>query len=144
IYVLVGLADGAPLKGAKRNWLLVIALVVGAALGVQARCVGMPGQVFWAYGSIELPYCTAFPTWRTYIDFPNTFITPLTNAGVLMVFVFCRRRDAELVAALGTARTAQVETRRQRIESEIEAMRSRVDPDALLDTLRAIRSRYEA
>jgi hypothetical protein len=64
-------------------------------------------------------------------------------SGVIMIFLFSRRRDAELVAALHAARTTQVESRRQRIESEIEAMRSRVDPDGLLSTLRTIRARYE-
>ena len=44
---------------------------------------------------------------------------------------------------LTATRTAQVETRRQRVESEIEAMRSRMDPDGLMATLRAIRARYD-
>jgi hypothetical protein len=44
---------------------------------------------------------------------------------------------------LHNARATELETRRQRIESEIEAMQSRVDPDKLLETLRAIRARYE-
>jgi hypothetical protein len=38
----------------------------------------------------------------------------------------------------------ELESQRQRIESEIEAMQSRVDPDKLLDTLRGVRARYEA
>jgi hypothetical protein len=119
------------------------ALVAGVLLAVQVRCAAMPNQIVYVYGSITMAYCTAFPTWRTYLDFPNTLMSPLTIAGVVMIFIFSRRRDAELVAALHAARTAQVETRRQRIESEIEAMRSRVDPDGLRDTLREIRTRYE-
>jgi hypothetical protein len=104
----------------------------------------MPSQHFYVYSSVYMPYCAAFPTWRTYFDFPATFITPMTIAGAVMIFIFTRRRDAELVAALHAARTTQVEARRQRIESEIEAMRSRVDPDGLVETLRSIRARYEA
>jgi hypothetical protein len=144
VYLVVALADGLPLRGARRNAVLVGALVAGVLLAVQVRCAAMPSQLLYVYGSIQMPYCTAFPTWRTYFDFPNTFISPLTIAGAVMIFVFSRRRDAELVAALHAARTTQVEARRQRIESEIEAMRSRIDPDGLLETLRAIRSRYEA
>ena len=62
---------------------------------------------------------------------------------MVMVCVLTMRRDRELVRTLHAARAAQLETRRQWIESEIEAMQSRVDPDKLLETLRFIRSRYE-
>ena len=144
IYLTVAIADALPVRGAQRRWVLVAALIVGVLLGVQVRCGAMPEQIVYVYGSITMPYCTAFPTWRTYVEFPATVITPLLNAGVVMIFIFSRRRDQELVAALHAARSTQVEARRQRIESEIEAMRSRVDPDGLLDTLRAIRTRYES
>jgi len=143
IYVTVALADSVPVRDARRRVLLAAALVAGVLLAVQVRCAAMPDQLIYVYGSTHLPYCTAFPTWRTYLDFPNTFITPLTIAGVVMIFLFGRRRDAELVAALHVAAAVQIESRRQKIESEIEAMRSRVDPDRLLETLRAIRGRYE-
>ena len=60
-----------------------------------------------------------------------------------MVFVFTRRRDRELVASLHQVQAGELEARRQRVEAEIAAMHSRVDPDRLLDTLRAVRARYE-
>ncbi len=61
-----------------------------------------------------------------------------------MIFIFMRRRDAELVATLHRVRANELEDRRQRIESEIAAMHSRVDPDELQATLRSIRAGYEA
>jgi len=144
IFVVVSLADALPLRGSRRRWALAAALALGLLLAVQTRCAVMPNELLYIYGSTQQPFCSTWPTWRTYFDFPNTWITPLTTAAVAMVFVFGRRRDNELVAALHAASAAQIESRRQRIESEIAAMRSRVDPDKLLDTLRAIRTRYEA
>jgi hypothetical protein len=143
IYVLVALADSVPLQGARRNVLLAVALVGGAALAVQVRCAVIPDQLIYVYGSLKVPYCAAFPTWQTYFDAPNSYITPLTISAVVMVFLFGLRRDARLRAAIDAAAAAQIESRRQKIESEIDAMHSRVDPDRLLETLRAIRARYE-
>ena len=111
---------------------------------MQVRCLAMPDQLVYVYGSIKLPFCATFPTWRAYTDFPNAWLTPLTTAGVVMAFVFALRRDAELRGALNAASAAQIEARRQFVESEIEAVRSRVDPDRLREELRAIRDRYEA
>jgi hypothetical protein len=144
IYLAVAVADGMPLRGRSRTAALVAAPVLGVLLAVQLRCYAMPEQLVYVYGSIKLPFCTTFPTWRAYVDFPNAWITPLTTASVVMAFVFALRRDAELVGALNAASAAQVESRRQFVESEIEAVRSRVDPDRLRETLRGIRDRYEA
>jgi hypothetical protein len=143
IYVMVALADSVPLTGMRRKVLLAVALVAGALLAVQVRCAAMPDQLIYVYGSLQVPYCTAFPTWQTYLDAPNSYIPPLTISGVVMIFLFGRRRDAQLRAALNAAAAAQIESRRQRIESEIDAMHARVDPDRLLETLRGIRERYE-
>jgi hypothetical protein len=104
----------------------------------------MPSVTYYVYESKQLPYCTTFPTWRTYIDFPGTLITPIVIGGMVMIWVFSRRRDAELIEALHKVRAAEIETRRQRIESEMQAMQSRVDPDGLLEKLRAIRACYDA
>ena len=144
IYLSVALADALPASGKRKYWLLFGALVVGTLLAVQVRCAAMPSQLLYVYSSVYMPYCSTFPTWRTYFDFPGTFLTPMTISSVVLVFLLARRRDTELVAALHEARSAQVEARRQRVESEIEAMRSRMDPDGLMATLRAIRQRYEA
>jgi len=141
-YFLVALVDGTPLRGTRRRIALTLALVAGMALAVQGRCA-WANQMFYAYEATVLPYCTALPTWRTYVDFPSSWISALTIAGMVMICVFVRRRDTELVAALHGARAIELESRRQRIESEIEAMQSRVDPDRLRETLRSIRSRYE-
>ena len=143
IYLMVALADGLPLTGSRRVAALAGALVVGVMLAVQVRCAVLPNQMLYVYGSTQLPFCSAFPTWRTYVDFPNTWISPLTTAAVVMVFIFGRRRDRALSAALHAASSAQIESRRQRIESEIAAMHSRVDPDELLGSLRSIRAHYE-
>jgi hypothetical protein len=141
-YFLVALVDGTPLRGVPRRVALTLALAAGIALAVQARCA-WANQVFYVYEGTLLPYCTAFPTWRTYVDFPSAWISALTVAGMVMICVFVRRRDTELVAALHGARATELESRRQRIESDIEAMQSRVDPDRLLETMRTIRARYE-
>lgn len=142
-YVLVALADGLPLHGTRRNVVLGAALVLGILLAVQVRCAVRPNDMFYVYGTTMSHYCTSFPTWRTYIDFPASWITPLTIGAMVMIFVFGHRRDAALVAALYQVRSAQIESRRQRIESDLEAVQSRVDPDALFDKLGAIRARYE-
>jgi hypothetical protein len=143
-YVLVGLADGLQLSGSRRRIALGVALVAGFLLAVQVRCGVSRDQMFYVYDGVILPYCTAFPTWRTYIDFPAAWITPLATGAVVTIFIFTRRRDAELVEQLHHAHAGEIESRRQRIESEIEAMHSRVDPDKLLATLRAVQARYAA
>jgi signal transduction histidine kinase len=142
MYLLVTLADGLPLAGRPRLAAIVTALVAGALLAVQARCALIPMQMMYIY-STPFPYCTSFPTWRTYLEVPSTVLGPLTIAALVAVFVFSRRRDRELAAALHAAREAQIEARRNRIESEIEAMHARVDPDRLIETLRSVRDRYE-
>ena len=37
----------------------------------------------------------------------------------------------------------ELDSRRQRVESEIDTMRARVDPDRLVATLRSVRAKYE-
>jgi hypothetical protein len=143
-YLLVGLADGLQLHGARRRFAIGAALVVGILLAVQVRCGVSRDQMFYVYDGVVLPYCTTFPTWRTYIDFPAAWISPLAIGSIVTIFVFTRRRDSELVAQLHRVHAGELESQRQRIESEIEAMQSRVDPDKLLDTLRGVRGRYEA
>jgi hypothetical protein len=142
-FLLVGVADGLPLRGRIRVVALAAALAIGIALSVQVRCAVNMNEIYWAYDSVQIPYCTTWPTWRTYLDFPGAYITPFCIAGVVMVFVFTRRRDNELVASLHQAQAAALDVRRQRVESELAAMQSRVDPDRLLNTLRTVRARYE-
>lgn len=144
IYAAVVFADGLALPPARRNTVLFAALVVGTLLAVQVRCAAMPNQLLYVYSSVYMTYCDAFPTWRTYFDFPGTFLTPFVISAAVLVFFIGRRRDEELLERLHATRTAQVETRRQRVECEIEAMRSRMDPDGLMATLRSIRARYDA
>ena len=143
-YLLVGLADGMPLEGTRRRWALGIALVAGVLASVQARCAVSRDEIFYAYEAVKLPYCTGLPTWRTYWDFPGSWITILLMSGMVTIFIFTRRRDADLVASLHRVRAEQIDSRRQRIEAELETMRSHVDPDKLVATLRSVRSRYEA
>ena len=143
-YLLIGLADGLNLSGTRRRVALGIALVTGFLLAVQVRCGVSKDQMFWVYDGVILPYCTSFPTWRTYVDFIASWMYPLCVGTVVTVFIFTRRRDAELIEQLHRVQAGELEARRQRIESEIEAMQSRVDPDRLLETLRAVRERYEA
>ena len=143
-YLLVGIADGLPLQGRKRIAALTGALLVGIALAVQARCAVNFNEVYWAYDAVQLRYCTEFPTWTTYLHFPGASIQPLCIAGVVMIFVFSLRRDRELVASLHRVQSEELDARRQRVESEIDMMRARVDPDKLVATLRSVRDRYEA
>jgi hypothetical protein len=142
-YVLVGLADGLALRGLQRRLALGVALIAGIALAVQARCAVNMNEIFYAYESIKLAYCTAFPTWRTYLDFPSSWITPLLTAAMVMIFVFTRRRDDELIASLHRVHADGLDSRRQRVEADLNAMQSRVDPDRLIQTLRMVRNRYE-
>ena len=144
IYLVVAIADRLPLQGPRRRFALGAALLAAVLLSVQLRCAASPDQLFYVYSSTVIPYCTAFPTWRTYLDFPGTVFTPLAFGAMAMVLVFGRRRDGELVAALHKARTARLASHRNRIESDIEAMQARVDPDALFGRLREIRDRYDA
>jgi hypothetical protein len=143
-YLLVGLADGLGLTGTRRRWAIGAALVAGFLLAVQVRCGVSKDQMFYVYDGVILPYCTTFPTWRTYVDFTASWLSPLATGAVVTIFIFSRRHDAELVEQLHRVHAGELEARRQRIESEIEAMQSRVDPDKLLETLRGVRARYEA
>ena len=142
-YVFVGLADGVALRGLSRRLALGAALVAGIALSVQARCAISMNEIFYAYESVRLPYCTAFPTWRTYLDFPSSWITPMLTAAMVMIFIFTRRRDGELIASLHRVQAEGLDSRRQRVEADLNAMHSRVDPDRLIQTLRTVRFRYE-
>ena len=142
-YVLVGITDGMAISGTKRRTAIGIALMLGALLSVQARCAVNRDEIFWAYEAVKLPYCTEFPTWRTYLDFPGSWITTLLTSAMVAIFVFSWRRDGDLVASLHRVRAEQLDTRRQRVEAELEAMRSHVDPDRLVETLRSVRQRYE-
>ena len=141
-YLLATLVDGSPLRGSARRVALGLALVGGLFLAVQSRCL-WSNDIFYAYEATLLPYCTTFPTWQTFIDFPAHWITNLAIAAMVTICIVTMRRDRELVRTLHAARAAQLENRRQWIESEMEAMQSRVDPDKLLDTLRLIRGLYE-
>jgi hypothetical protein len=142
-YVLVGLADGLPLRGVHRKAALILGWLVGIALSVQVRCAVNMNEIFWAYDAVQLPYCTAVPTWRTYLDFPGSWMSPLTISAVVMVAIFTRRKDLELVESLHRVQSEEIDARRQRVESQIDAMQARVDPDKLVETLRAVRNRYE-
>jgi hypothetical protein len=142
-YLLVGLADGLDLAPARRRIVLAAALVLGVLLAVQVRCAVSMNETFHAYDSVVLPYCTTFPTWRTYLDFPGSWLTNGATAGMVTIFIFTMRRDRELVASLHRVRASEVDERRLRAESEIETMQARVDPDGLLQTLKAVRERYE-
>jgi hypothetical protein len=144
-YLLVGLTDGLlPNRGRARTAALGVALVVGIALAVQARCAVNRDEIFWAYDAVKLPYCTSFPTWSTYWHFPGASITPMCIAAVVMLFVFSVRRDKELVESLHRVQAQELDSRRQRVESEIDTMRARIDPDQVVETLRAVRAKYEA
>ena len=143
IYVLVALADRLPLVGLRRHAALGGTLFIAVMLSVQLRCAAAPDQSFWVYGSTASMFCTTLPTWQTYFDFPGVVFTPLALGAMAMVLVFGRRRDGELVAALHRARAARLAAHRSRIESDIEAMQARVDPDALFGKLREIRASYE-
>jgi hypothetical protein len=142
-YLLVGIVDGLPLRGRVRFASLTAALVAGIALAVQARCAVNFNEIYWAYDAVQLPYCTSFPTWSTYFHFPGASIQPLSIAAVVMIFVFTMRRDKELVESLHRVHAEELDARRQRVESEIDTMRARVDPDRLVATLRAVRDKYE-
>jgi hypothetical protein len=142
-YLLVGIVDGLALRGRVRVAWLTAALVAGIALAVQARCAVNFNEIYWAYDAVQLPYCTSFPTWRTYFDFPGASIQPLSIAAVVMIFVFTMRRDKELVESLHRVHAEELDARRQRVESEIDTMRARVDPDRLVATLRSVRAKYE-
>ncbi len=142
-YLLVGIVDGMPLRGRARIASLAAALVAGIVLAVQARCAVNFDEIYWAYDAVQLPYCTSFPTWKTYFHFPGSFIQPLSIAAVVMIFVFTMRRDKELVESLHRVHAEELDSRRQRVESEIDTMRARVDPDRLVATLRSVRAKYE-
>jgi len=143
MYVAAMVVDGLPLAGRRKIVTILVAVLVGALLSVQLRCAISKDQLFYVYTATQLPYCTAFPTWRTYFDFPAGFLTPLTMGALVTVFILSRRRNKELAAALESVRGAQIEARRSRIEAEMTAMRSRVDPGKLVESLRSIRELYE-
>lgn len=142
IYFLVSLADGLGLKGAARKTALAVALVVGVSVAMPLRCALNPGLRYYVY-SKPVALCKVVPWWRAYLEYPYAVMNPLLVAGMVMIFYFGRRRDLELGGALRSALAAQAESRRQRIESDLQAMQARVNPEFLFAELAEVRGRYE-
>jgi hypothetical protein len=143
IYLLVTLADGLPVRGWARKLALFAALLVGTMSIVQMRCLVIPDRKYEVYFNKKVNFCRPFPSLGTFVDFPYLFTTPFFMAGLSMLFIFGRRRDAELAAAVHSVRASQVEARRRRIEADLQAMQARIEPDFLFATLADIRALYE-
>jgi hypothetical protein len=128
----IALADQlAP--SARWRWLpYVAATVVAPAVGVAiARStwpvslpLGLPTRPFWMEMARELP--------------------PMIMLGAYFTFAHAfDRRSRDRLAKLHAAQLAQARLTRQSLESRLQAMQARVEPQFLFDTLADVERRYE-
>ena len=111
-------ADNLRISQVPRTVLLVVALVLGTAVG---------SVVVIASGS--------------YGDWPPVW--GLTWGGLIALVYFKRRRDEELAAALHATQLAQVELKKKELESQLQLMQAQVEPQFLFNTLRQVGDLYE-
>jgi len=76
-----------------------------------------------------------------YLDWPP--VLGLTWGGLIAFVYFKRRRDEELAVALHAAQLARVELQKKALESQLQLMQARVEPQFLFNTLRKVRDLYE-
>ena len=112
-------ADNLRISWIPRTVVLIIALVVGTALGS-------------AIAMTTGPYAVSPPVWG------------LTWGGLLALIYFKRRRDEELAAALHATQLAQAELKKKALGSRLQLMQAQVEPQFLFNTLRRIGDLYES
>ena len=119
-------ADNLPLRGAARVAALTLALTAGAIATHPTICMLAPSN----------ETCVGFPSWQSFVQAsPFRFFPPLSCCGVIALAYFSLRRDRELAAALHAAKMEHTAIERRTLESDLQVMQARVEPEFLLGTL---------
>ncbi len=114
----LSIGDNLHIARMPRTVLLVIALVLGTAVGSVAVT---------ASGS--------------YLDWPAAW--GLVWGGLIALVYFKRRRDEELAVALHAAQLAHMELKKKALESNLQLIQAQVEPQFLFNTLRRVRDHYD-
>jgi hypothetical protein len=118
-------ADNLPLRGRARFAALTLALVAGVAASLPTTCALTP---IWTQ-------CDAFPSWQSFITGWQDALIGAVTIGVIAIAYFTLRRDRELAAALHAAELNCIAIERRTLESDLQTMQARVDPEFLIGTL---------
>ena len=122
-------ADNLPLRGAARVAALTLALAAGVIVTHPTICVLVPSR----------EACEEFPSWQGFIwASPFHLFSPFSYCGVIAIAYFSLRRDRKLAAALHAAEMERVAIERRTLESDLQVMQARVEPEFLLGTLRDV------
>ena len=111
-------ADNLRISGIPRTVLLVVALVLGTIVG-----------------------SVAVMSSGSYLDWPPAW--GLMWGGLIAFVYFKRRRDEELAVALHAVQLTQVELQKKTLESHLQLVQARVEPQFLFNTLRRVGDLYE-
>jgi hypothetical protein len=121
------IADNLRIERVPRALKLTLALFLGSAL---------TGLVFELPG--PSPTASAF-----FVNLLNVTLGHSIVGGAFAFVFFTYRHDVEVAEALHRAELGQVALRRRTLESGLQAMQARVEPQFLLDTLRGVGDLYE-
>jgi hypothetical protein len=136
IVLAVLAADEAVARGARRWAAYVLALFAACAFSAWAQWA-LLGRLGWDNIWTQQP-----PIYRDTQPLQQFF--PAVLYGLIGCFVYVNHRTARLaVERMRRAETAREQSRRRTLESRLQAMQARVEPQFLFDTLARVRSLYE-
>jgi hypothetical protein len=125
-------ADERAARGAKRLATYAWAVVIGSALGTTAQWV--------VRQALDLP---AVPTNMAVAQPAYVFFEYLIW-GSIIVFIYVNRRNAlRARARMTAARVERAEAQRRALESRLQVLQARVEPQFLFNTLALVRDLYE-
>jgi hypothetical protein len=129
--------------------LQLLALVI--ADNLQVRRVPKPAVLTLALflGSVlaAVPYSSAESTStpsELFLDIVSLALTGFSVSGVFVLAYFTYRHDVALAEALQRAELIRVELRKKTLESSLQVMQARVEPEFLFNTLRGVGDLYES
>ena len=136
-YVIAMLAaEEAIGRGAPRVSTCAVAVLIASAVGVAAN-----GALLTA---ADLPTWSKGLRWeKAYAQLLHGFLISLSFGG-LAVFAYVHLRLAATAARTrNAAEIARVQAKRSMLESQLQAMQARIEPQFLFDTLAQVRALYE-
>jgi hypothetical protein len=138
------IADRAVDEGARSRLCYVAAALGGCMVGVM-----LSGTFGWVWRTLVLP--DAWPAWRPYLRgtaslyyFPIYSLASWLLLGAPAVFLYADRRAARQTEAhLHAAELDQIRRSKLALESRLQAMQARVEPQFLFNTLAQVEHLYE-
>jgi Histidine kinase len=79
-----------------------------------------------------------------FLDLLSLALTGFTLSGVFVLAYFAYRHDVAVAEALQRAELNRVELRKKTLESSLQVMQARVEPEFLFNTLRGVGNLYES